>query len=502
MSEEAAVAPSGVFRAPSTWFVALRLALVRDVPALSVDGFRVAAGLVVLAYFARHLAEVGLYHGPDGLVPHEVSRQVFPFTVEPLFALVGRSALAVRGVYAAACALSVLLVLGVRPRLVAFALYLVAVATYRHDFLVMGVDDVLVHLALFWLTLLPTGATLTLRGREGDLRATLERWRGARVRGTMVRLFLANLGLLYFVAGASKWTSPMWRSGEALFAVLSLPMSHVAGAMRPSMGPWLRAGTYATLFVEPLLPLGIVLSSDARVRRALVVSVVVLHLSIVATVDVPFANLLCLAAIPLYFRNVTKVPTPARAERLRPSELFASAVVGTLAAAMASAFVTPPWRAPELEGPRGKAALVHGATAETGGATQTALFGALFAVGLVQQYRLLDWIDDRNFAVEVTVHTSGAHPEIVPFERVAPRDMRSSILLGYLGGVTWMPIAGEHSEEVREAIAKRLGARACRALPGATELTIEANFRRTGLPDVAPTRHVELATHTCTEEAR
>ena len=56
--------------------------------------------------------------------------------------------------------------------------------------------------------------------------------------------------------------------------------------------------------------------------------------------------------------------------------------------------------------------------------------------------------------------------------------------------------------QVREAIAERLGARACRALPGATELTIEANFRRTGLPDVAPTRHVVLAAHTCTEEAR
>jgi hypothetical protein len=318
----------------------------------------------------------------------------------------------------------------------------------------------------------------------------------------MARLFLANLGLLYLVAGVSKWSSPMWRSGEALYAVLSLPMSHVAEAVTPSMGPWLRVGTYATLLVEPLLPLGIALSSDARVRRALVVSVVVLHVGIVATVDVPFSNLLCLAAIPLYFRTLKEQPEVRATARLRPPEVFAVAVLGTLAAAMACSLATPPWRAPELEGPRGKVALVRHATAETGGPAQTALFGALFAVGLVQQYRLLDWIDDRNFAVEVTVHTSGARDEVVPFSRVAPRDMRSSILLGYLGGVTWMPIPEEHADKVRGAIAARMGARACQALAGATRLTIEADFRRTGLPDVAPTNHVVLASHTCSEEAR
>jgi len=456
--------------------------LASPVPALSVDLFRVLAGLLVLAYFARHLAELGLYHGAESLVPHAASRAAFPFTWQPLFPAIASTSW-IAGVYVVALALALGVIAGVRPRTCAFLLYGVVVATYRHDFLVMFVDDVIVHLLLFWLILLPVGASLGAGEVWRSPRAALARARATKVRGTSVRLFLGNLALLYVVAGVSKWSSPMWRAGDALYAVLKLPMSFVADAVVPSWAAPLRALSFATMIVEPLLGVAIFFSSRPRVRLAIVAAMLALHLGIVATVDVPFANLGCLAAIPLLFRGERSIDggAQARGPWLRGRERVGALVLGLLVAAMTCALFAPAWRTPDLRG-EGKTPWVRGASAETGGWVQTALFGALWCGGLAQQYRLLDWIDDRNFSVTLRFRVTGtagqAEERTVPAERVLPRDMRSSLLLSYLGGVTWMPVPPEHAGEVREAIAARVVARACAVLGAEGALALEADYER------------------------
>ena len=472
--------------------------LVAPVPALHVDMFRVLAGLLVLAYFLRHIAEIGLYHGADSLVPHAASRAAFPFTWQPLFPAIASTSW-ITAVYVLSCALAVAIVLGVRPRTCALVLYGIVVATYRHDFLVMFVDDVIVHLVLFWLVLLPVGSTLRAPDLVRAPKAAIARWRRATVRGTSVRLFLGNLALLYFVAGTSKWTSPLWRSGDALYAVAKLPMSFVADVITPSWAPALRVLNAATMVVEPLLGVAIFFSSRPRVRAALVASMVAFHLGIVATVDVPFANLGCLLAIPLLFRSTRSIAKTSSIRdravdttpRLRGREHVGALVLALLVGAMGCALFTPPWRAPDPDG-RGKPTTLRGGTAESGGLVQTAFFGVLWCGGLAQQYRLLDWIDDRNFSVTLRFRVTGSAERTIPADRVLPRDMRSSLLLSYLGGVTWMPVPPEHLAEVRAAIAERVTARACSVLDVDGTIALEADYERTDPSARAPAPRTTL----------
>jgi hypothetical protein len=46
------------------------------------------------------------------------------------------------------------------------------------------------------------------------------------VPGAAVRCFVANLALIYLVAGLWKWTSTMWRDGIAVYAILKTPLSY------------------------------------------------------------------------------------------------------------------------------------------------------------------------------------------------------------------------------------------------------------------------------------
>lgn len=53
----------------------------------------------------------------------------------------------------------------------------------------------------------------------------MERWKNVRVQGATVRCLMANVALVYIVAGLWKWTSPLWKKGIAVYAGLSRRLS-------------------------------------------------------------------------------------------------------------------------------------------------------------------------------------------------------------------------------------------------------------------------------------
>ena len=59
--------------------------LAAPVPALPLDLFRIAAGVVVFGYLVRLLIEAPDIHGADGLVDHARVLEIFPFAWQPLF---------------------------------------------------------------------------------------------------------------------------------------------------------------------------------------------------------------------------------------------------------------------------------------------------------------------------------------------------------------------------------------------------------------------------------
>ena len=196
-----------------------RQAIASPTDALPLDILRIISGLLILAYFLRTLFEVPDISVPDGLIDHHLSMEMFWFTRMGLFGS-WMDAEVFQAIFVFACLCSVCLIIGFQVKLSAAVLYLIAVSTYRWNFLVMYVDDAIMHLLLFWMLVLPVGRTLILADWLKNGRGVWGRWKTITVPGTALRCFLWNLALLYLVAGLWKWTSPMWRDGVALYVDL------------------------------------------------------------------------------------------------------------------------------------------------------------------------------------------------------------------------------------------------------------------------------------------
>ncbi|HQY62410.1 MAG TPA: hypothetical protein PK141_13510, partial [Polyangiaceae bacterium] len=222
-----------------------------EVDAFPLELFRVAVGLVATAYFARLAWEAGDIVAADGLYDHALSRDIFWFTAQPLFHT-WMGAAWVRSVYALGAVASLALAAGARARLSAAVAYVVAVCSYRYSFLVVSVDDAVVHLLLAWMILLPVGRTLGPSLLVRPSREGLHDALHARAPGLGVRLLLANVALVYLVAGLTKWRSPLWLQGDALLAVLKLPASFWPEQFSAEQSWLLRPFNWAGLAIEPL----------------------------------------------------------------------------------------------------------------------------------------------------------------------------------------------------------------------------------------------------------
>ncbi len=443
------------------------LRLDAPVPALPLDALRVAVGLIATAYFARLAWEAGDIVAAGGFYDHGLTQDLFWFTAQPVFhSWMGEGA--VRLVYGVACVCALALAAGYRPRLAAACAYLFAVCSYRYSFLVVSVDDAIVHLLLGWMVLLPVGRTLgpgLLRApSRAGLRAELEVW----VPGLTLRLLLANVALVYLVAGLTKWQSPLWRQGDALLAVLKLPASRFPDAWSAEQSWLLRPLNWLGLGIEPLFALLTVLAPHTRVKRALGALLLGFHLLIALTLDVALANLGCIALSLVLFRAELTLalrarlglgvapPAPAPPERTPwPARVVASVAVALLYGAMTASSLQPSWR--------GTAPLAEDPKTEGGGPLQRAFVTGLWGLGLAQQYRLLDWIDERNYALTLEVSETNARGErsLVPPAGYLPHTMRGGITLSYLLGGRWVPIPSAREGELRASLQRRVSQRYC-----------------------------------------
>ncbi|MDP9352271.1 MAG: hypothetical protein M3P51_12095, partial [Chloroflexota bacterium] len=318
-----------------------------------VDLFRALVGLLSSAYFLSAFREAELISAPEGLLDHALVRELFWYTRLSFFHP-GMGLAAFRTIYALASAASLLLVIGVWIKPVSAGLFVLAVSTYRWNFPTTYVDDAIVHLMLLWVLLLPTGHTLTLPEWRAHRGAALARWKAARVPGAGVRCFLANLGLLYLVAALWKLTSPLWRDGFALYAVLKTAVSRAPEYWRPGHLRVLRVATYAALVLELLCPLALILPVHHALKWLLGVAMLGFHVGIIATMKIPFANVACIAAGVLVFRSeimqaLRRGESPPSSDEdpntnLDISARAAALLVTLIALAMASDVLRPRWR--------------------------------------------------------------------------------------------------------------------------------------------------------------
>ncbi|MEM9378621.1 MAG: hypothetical protein AAGB93_01640 [Planctomycetota bacterium] len=448
------------------------------VPALPLALFRIAVAALTLAYLARLTIEAPLLHGTIGLIDQGTVESAYPFTRQALFPA-GTGVAVRRGLLLVGCVLCVPLALGWRPRRTALALYVLVVCAVRSHFVVASVDDGIVHLLLFWTVVLPVGESLSIERGPGLHR---------QVPGGAARAAGLNFALIYLVAGGSKWTSEMWREGSALHAILSLRPSFWSEAVDVvPAGAWV-AATWAALVVEPFFALLVVLPPGSRSKAGLGVAWLGFHAFLVATFDVGIANLGCLALGLLVFRTEitswinggTRTPE-AGPVRVLPRDAVAALTIVLLTGAMVASLVASGWR-DAAEGADQPA--LHESR------LSRAFYGPLWCAGLMQQYRLLDWIDDRNHACTFTAALDGVPIEGFDDRWLTPRTMRGTLLLAPIVGPRWSPLDPQSEERVRDHVRKRLAARLVKRLAcdlrSPAVLSVEAHVTRVRLGRASP----------------
>lgn len=470
----------------------LRESLARPTDALPLDLFRIMVGVLVFAYFLRTLFEARDFSGPDGLIDHQLTRQVFWFTRLGLFQP-GMSLAVFQTIFLIACLGSWALILGYRVKLFAALLYVIAVCTYRWNFLVMYVDDSIMHLVLFWMLLLPVGRTLVLSEWRAEGKGVWQRWKRQTVPSVAVRCFLWNLALIYLVAGLWKWTSPMWREGTALYAVLKLPISLMPDFWGPEHLSALKILNYSALVLEPIFPLIFILPKGHYAKYGLLLGLLGFHIGTLVTLQIPFANIACIAAMIIPFggelmdrlRRERPVSQPARAPaRLGLSGAVALVFVTNLTLAMLSSIILPKWRVPSrryyasasMAGNTLGGNITNASAADCCGASdldqeeaeglqplQMTLFSSLWCMGIAQQYQLFNWIDERNYSVHYRViEYEGDTParEIEP-GTLFLQSTRGVLLQFYLHGITWARIPRQQQAELRRSLQLRFARRYC-----------------------------------------
>ena len=461
-------------------------ALAAPVHALPLDLLRIWTGGIVFVYFLQAYRHAGDFSDPDGLIDHRLVAELLPATRWSFFQP-GMPGWVSRAVYLCACVAAVLVSLGVHPRACAVFLFAAAVSTYRWNVLVAYLDDSIVHIFCLWLVLLPVGHTLA-PGAEGDPAATL-------VPGAAPRAFMANMVLVYLVAGAYKFTSPMWRNGSAVHAALRMPIARAPGFWTMRRRPILRVANYAALALEPFFGLVFVLPSHSAGKWLLAVCAVVFHLGIVATLKIPYSNLLMLGALTMAFG-------PEIAGALSDFEAPGSAAPGSVAAAL----VQPD---PIALDPLAVVALALVAVLVAMFAWEAAakwrpisrpystkgwanpLRAALWLAGVFQSYRLFDWVDSRNYHVRYELHGLADSPrtrQALDASALFDDTMRHLLLQSYLIDNVWLQMDADDRAAVRRAILARYAARYARSNPNAGTLEAWAVVQRVTADNLDLTR--------------
>ncbi len=423
--------------------------LTPEIHALPVDLFRVAVGLLAVFYFARLLFEVPDFSDPNGLIDHALLQEVYWFTRIGLFQ-VGTPVAVIYMALALGLAGAVSIVVGYRVKISAAALLVIAASTYRWNFLVMYLDDGIMHLMLFWLLLLPVGRTLNLLELVRRPRPALAEWSRVTVPGAAVWCFLVNVCLIYFLAGAWKLNSILWHDGFGLYASLRLPIARLSEFWGPQHLPLLRVANYATMVLEAVFPLAMMLRPRHPIKRVAAVMFIGFHLSIFVTIGIPVASLGLRSTLALFFhREIAE--TIARRDAHGPLAALGRSPRVPRAGWVGFGFVAT-------------LALATTRSVPFFGTLNEPAYASLWMVGVAQDYRLFNWIDKVNYHIEtdVIVRRPDGRFERQDAGDVYPASMRSGLLKAYAHGIRWMVFPRPYRRRIRESIVDRLGHRFCR----------------------------------------
>lgn len=444
----------------------LRLWFFHETWALPVDIFRILVGILCVFYYFFLFLEVRDFSSPDGLVSHEFYLEHFWWLninlIQP-----GTPTLVFYVLIALAWIGSWAIITGYRTKLVAGILFLITVCIQRWNFAVMFVDDGIMHLALFWLVLLPVGKTLVLNEWLKEGKGCLSKWVRIKVPGVAVSCLIFNICWAYLIAGLTKLTSPMWQEGVALYSILILPISRMPYFWQPEHLGILKVANYAAVITEIALPF-LLLSPKGSLRKWLgLILQIPFHLGIILTLKIPFANFAFIASGVLFFREEIMEAIRKGFEGPKPELEPKANKKAYIYSAIAIVFVTlvclstlrriPPFKPIGLFATK-----------------------VLWLVGISQDYRLFDWIDRTNYHMvqrAIFYPLGSTQPKEIKPTKIIPRSVRYALILARVYDVYWLlHIPPALKPQIEKETRRRIGKRACRVLGSSGRLILETTI--------------------------
>ena len=437
---------------------------LKDTPAIPLDIFRILAGVLSVTYFYSLISDVTDFSSGNGLLNHEFLLEHWEFLrINLIQPGLGDSFFYI--IFSIALLLSVSgLILGIRPRLSSFLLFIISVTTQRWNFAVMYVDDATMHLVFFWLIFLPVGNTLTAGSQMKMDRAAFQKWKEIRVSSFALNCFLLNICWLYFFAGIMKLATPMWNEGFAMYPIMQIPIARMAEFWGPEHYTVLSYATYISLASEIILPFLLLSPRGSMLKKAGLVTGLVFHLGIIATLRIPFANIALIAALVLFFREeISSLITDGEAKRSVRTEKFRLIYLVPLAFTFLICLST----------------MRNVPIVKDAARTTTKL---LWLTGISQHYQLFDWIYRFNFKLkrDVTFHPSdNSGPVKLSHREFFPGSVRYTLFQLRNYDIKWIlvvdsDIKGEFKRDLRQRMANKY----CRELEKDGKVRILTTLQR------------------------
>jgi hypothetical protein len=248
---------------------------------------RIAFALVVLGWTAAIGHDLFAFFSGSGVLPEQqdVGRVVGSGAWGPLGTFTGDAALV--ATYVALFAAALLLLVGLRTRLAAVAVFVGLMALTRRNVWVLDSGDPLLRSIAFFLVFAPSGAALSVDRRLAVRRGRAEPGAFPRRAPWALRLLQIQLSVLYLAAVWFKVGGETWRDGTAVSYALRienlerfpLPDALTTAELASNVL------TFGTLAVE--LALGL-LVWNRRLRPWVLLAGVSLHLAIDYAIRVGF----------------------------------------------------------------------------------------------------------------------------------------------------------------------------------------------------------------------
>jgi hypothetical protein len=248
---------------------------------------RIAVGLLGIGWALSVAADLPAFYFERGFVHRQPAEQ--PWGLLATF----HSDAAVVGVWTLLLVASLSLVVGFRSRLSSLLVFVAMVSLQRRDPFVLNGGDVLVHLLMLYVVLMPSGAWLSV---DRWRRVGRERfWEVPERSPWALRLLQLQICIVYLAAVYAKLIAETWRDGSALTYALrtELVQRYVPPDWIVDSSLFSHVMTFATLGVELAIPL---LVWNRRTRPWVIAAGIALHVGIHVMLQIGFFSIAMIIA--------------------------------------------------------------------------------------------------------------------------------------------------------------------------------------------------------------